>query len=45
MTTTYSRHAASLTGGEIVEESELGSITRVTADNFPILHGLSISEC
>jgi oxalate decarboxylase len=41
MTTTYSRHAASLTDGEIVEQCDLGSITRVTADTFPILKGLS----
>jgi oxalate decarboxylase len=44
MTTTYSRHAFSLTGGEIVEESDLGSITRLTADNFPILKGMSIKR-
>ena len=41
MTTTYSRHAASLTDGEVVEQSSLGSITRITADTFPILKGLS----
>jgi oxalate decarboxylase len=41
MTTTYSRHAASLTDGEVVEQSDLGSITRITADTFPILKGLS----
>jgi oxalate decarboxylase len=44
MTTTYSRHTTSLTSGESVEESELGSITRVTADTFPILNGLSIKR-
>src|SRR5271166_3419168 len=44
MTTTYGRHATSLTNGETVEESELGSITRVTADTFPILNGLSIKR-
>jgi predicted alpha/beta hydrolase len=44
MTTTYGRHATSLTSGESVEESELGSITRVTADAFPILNGLSIKR-
>ncbi len=39
-----SLHAVSLTKGEIVEESDLGSIRRVTADNFPILRGLSIKR-
>ena len=39
-----SLHAVSLTKGEIVEESDLGSIRRVTADNFPILRGLSIDR-
>lgn len=37
-------HAVSLIGGEIVEESDLGSITRVTADTFPILKGMSIKR-
>ena len=32
-----SRHATSLTGGEIAEQSDLGAITRITADNFPTL--------
>ena len=34
-----SPHATSLIDGEIVEESDLGSIRRVTADNLPILPG------
>ena len=38
------RHATSLTNGEVVEESDLGSIRRVTADNFPILSGMSIKR-
>jgi oxalate decarboxylase len=38
------RHSASLLQGEIVEESDLGSIRRVTADNFPLLRGLSIKR-
>ena len=37
-------HATSLTNGEIVEENDLGSIRRVTADTFPILSGLSIKR-
>src|SRR5260370_28858422 len=44
MTTTPSRHATSLTDGEIVEENDLGSIRRVTADSFPILSGMSITR-
>jgi hypothetical protein len=36
--TLTSRHATSLTGGEIAEQSDLGAITRITADNFPTLH-------
>jgi oxalate decarboxylase len=43
-TSTTSRHAISLTDGEIVEQNELGSITRVTADTFPILSGMSIKR-
>ncbi|MBY0387764.1 MAG: cupin domain-containing protein [Mycobacterium pseudokansasii] len=39
-----SRHAASLVEGEIVEESDLGSIRRLTGDNFPILRGMSIKR-
>src|ERR1700733_9387071 len=39
-----SKHGASLTEGEIVEESDLGSIRRLTADVFPILQGLSIKR-
>jgi oxalate decarboxylase len=42
--TTRSVHSISLLDGEIVEESELGSMRRVTADNFPILKGLSIKR-
>ena len=30
-----STHSVSLLDGEIVEENDLGSIRRVTADNFP----------
>jgi oxalate decarboxylase len=44
MTSAHSPHAASLINGDVVEESELGSITRVTADSFPILRGLSIKR-
>ncbi len=44
MPKTHTRHATSLTNGEIVTQSELGSITRVTADHFPILRGLSIKR-
>ena len=32
MTISLSQHATSLTDGEIVEQSDLGSITHVTAD-------------
>ena len=39
-----SRHATSLTNGEIVEENDLGSIRRVTADSLPILSGMSIKR-
>ena len=41
MTTT---HATSLSNGELVEENDLGSITKVTADTFPILSGMSIKR-
>lgn len=44
MLTHTSKHAASLTDGEVVEESDLGSITRLTADNFPILHPCTTSR-
>jgi len=46
MTTPITRsvHTASLLDGEIVEESDLGSMRRVTADNLPILKGLSIKR-
>lgn len=37
-------HKISLLDGEIVEESDLGSIRRVTADNLPILAGMSIKR-
>jgi oxalate decarboxylase len=37
-------HATSLTDGDIVEQSDLGSITRVTADAFPILNGMSVKR-
>src|SRR5258707_3543942 len=39
-----SRHATCLTNGEIVEENDLGSIRRVTADSLPILSGMSIKR-
>ena len=39
MHTLTSAHVASLTNSEIVEESDLGSIRRLTADNFGILQG------
>ncbi|MCV7357378.1 cupin domain-containing protein [Mycolicibacterium fluoranthenivorans] len=46
MTTSLSRsaHTLSLLDGEIVEENELGSMRRVTADNLPILNRLSIKR-
>jgi oxalate decarboxylase len=44
MLTRASTHAASLADGEIVEESDLGSIRRLTADTFPVLKGLSIKR-
>ena len=44
MTATTSPHATSLSDGEIVEQSDLGTITRVTADTFPILNGMSIKR-
>lgn len=44
MLTKANTHVASLTDSETVEESELGSIHRLTADNFPILTGLSIKR-
>ena len=46
MTTSIARssHTLSLLDGEIVEESALGSMRRVTADNLPILKGLSIKR-
>jgi oxalate decarboxylase len=43
-TITRSSHSISLLDGEIVEESDLGSMRRVTADNFPILKGMSIKR-
>jgi oxalate decarboxylase len=39
-----SRHVASLTHGQVVHESDLGSVTKLTADNFPILKRLSIKR-
>ena len=39
-----STHSVSLLDGEIVEENDLGSIRRVTADNFPILAGMSMKR-
>lgn len=46
MTTAPARsaHRISLLDSDDVESSELGSIHRVTADNFPILQGLSIKR-
>jgi oxalate decarboxylase len=44
MTTTHSPHAVSLLDGELVEESDLGSIRKVTADTLPILNGMSIKR-
>ena len=44
MTVSLSQHATSLNDGEIVEQSDLGSITRVTADTLPILSGMSIKR-
>lgn len=37
-------HSLSLLDGEIVEESDLGSMRRVTADDLPILAGMSIKH-
>ncbi|WP_216917985.1 cupin domain-containing protein [Nocardia noduli] len=37
-------HTASLLAGEEIHRSELGSLTRLTADSFPILSGLSIKR-
>jgi oxalate decarboxylase len=37
-------HTASLHDGEIVEENDLGSMRRITADNLPILKNLSIKR-
>ena len=39
-----STHSVSLLDGEIVEENDFGSIRRVTADNFPILAGMSMKR-
>src|SRR6201991_4821870 len=44
MTNSITKHATSLTDGEVVEQSDLGSITRVTADTLPILSGMSIKR-
>lgn len=44
MATAGGPHSASLTNGEIVEESDLGSIRRITADNLPILKRLSMKR-
>jgi oxalate decarboxylase len=38
------QHATSLTGGRVVFSSGLGEVTRVTADDLPILRGLSIKR-
>lgn len=37
-------HSISLLDGDIVEESDLGSMRRVTVDNFPVLQGMSIKR-
>lgn len=37
-------HSMSLLEGEVVEQSDLGVIQRLTADNFAILNGLSIKR-
>lgn len=42
--TSQSRHVRSLTGAESQHNSDLGSITRLTADTFPILAGMSIKR-
>lgn len=39
-----SLHATSLLDGEIVEESDFGSMRRITVDNLPILKRLSIKR-
>jgi oxalate decarboxylase len=44
MTVEHSRHVTSLTGGDVIEESDLGTITRITADELPILSGMSIKR-
>jgi oxalate decarboxylase len=44
MATNESRHVRSLLGGQVQHSSALGSITRLTADSFPILRGLSIKR-
>jgi oxalate decarboxylase len=46
MTTSIARstHTMSLLDGEIVEENDLGSMRRITADNLPILKNLSIKR-
>ncbi|MCH5645115.1 MULTISPECIES: cupin domain-containing protein [unclassified Gordonia (in: high G+C Gram-positive bacteria)] len=42
--TRHGTHATSLLDGDLVEESDFGSIRRITADEFPILRGLSIKR-
>lgn len=42
--TADSRHVRSLLTAEAVHESELGSITRLTADSFPLLNRMSIKR-
>lgn len=41
---TRSPHSISLLEGETVEDNDFGSLRRVTADNFPILRGLSLKR-
>ena len=39
-----SRHVSSLTAGEMLFQSDAGSLTALTADRFPILEGLSVKR-
>jgi oxalate decarboxylase len=39
-----SRHSTSLTNGRVAHQSGLGRVTRVSADDLPILKGLSIKQ-
>lgn len=44
MSSNSSRHVASLINGAAVYEAELGSLTKLTADQFPIMSRLSIKR-